>query len=133
MYKNKLVKLVLLTSILLVGCAKTGGLLENVESMDASEETVEHVKLVFKKQSKEIYLMYQRVVRLDPKIEGEVVFQFILTSNGKVLNCTATQNTTGSEQLVLDACKRIDLFHFKKGVSRGYEKVSYPMSFYLVN
>jgi len=86
------------------------------------------IEQVFQKNKGAIYSIYNRALRKDPSLEGKVVVELIIGSDGKVIQCRIISSELNSPKLERKIIARIKLFKFKPGNMRK-TTIKYPIDF----
>ncbi len=86
------------------------------------------IEQVFQKNKGAIYSIYNRALRKDPSLEGKVVVELIIGSDGKVVQCRVISSELNSPELERKIIARIKLFKFKPGNMRK-TTIKYPIDF----
>jgi TonB family protein len=103
----------------------TGGGLRSV----AGGRPLEELRLVFDKNKRAIYTLYNRALRKDPGLQGKVVLELTISSSGRVTACRVVSSEINSPEMVRKLVARVKLFNFgAKNV--GIMRVNYPIDFF---
>ncbi len=88
----------------------------------------EEIEKVFQKNKGAIFSLYNRALRRDPTLQGKVVLELTIASNGKVVNCRIVSSELNNPALEHKLVSRVKLFRF---AARDVAQVtvSYPIDF----
>jgi len=86
------------------------------------------IEQVFQKNKSAIYSIYNRALRKDPTLQGKVVIELTIASNGKVIKARIVSSDLNNPKLERKLISRIKLFRFKAG-KMGKVTVKYPIDF----
>ena len=90
---------------------------------------MEELRLVFDKNKRAIYMLYNRALRKDPSLQGKVVLELTIAPSGRVTHCRVVSSEINSSELVRKLVARVKLFNFgAKNV--GVMRVNYPIDFF---
>jgi len=86
------------------------------------------IEQVFQKNKSAIYTIYNRALRKDPSLQGKVVIELTIASNGSVIKARILSSELNNPKLEKKLIARVKLFRFKPG---NTEKVTvkYPIDF----
>lgn len=89
----------------------------------------EDIQIIFDRYKTSLYRIYQRELRKDPTLRGNIVLRITIEANGSVSSCKVESSDIGSATLSLKIVARIKKFKFnkKKGASRMI--ILYPIDF----
>ncbi len=95
---------------------------------DARERSIEDIRRVFDSNKGAIFAIYNRALRQDPSLQGEVVLELQIDPLGRVLTCRVVSSDLPDAGLMEKIVSRIRLFDFgTKDV--GTTMISYPVQF----
>ena len=95
----------------------------------AGGRPLEELRLVFDKNKRAIYTLYNRALRKDPGLQGKVVLELTISPSGRVTHCRVVSSEINSSELVRKLVARVKMFNFgAKNV--GVMKVNYPIDFF---
>ncbi len=98
------------------------------QSPDLRERSIEDIRRVFDANKGAIFAIYNRALRTDPGLQGQVVLELIIDSMGAVVECSVQSSELDDESLVTKIVSRVRMFDFgKKDVSRT--RINYPVHF----
>ena len=111
----------------LKGSKGTGGN-RSRQPVDQRARSIEDIRRVFDANKGAIFAIYNRALRSDPALQGQVVLELVIDSNGVVVKCSVRSSELEDERLVAKLVSRIRMFDFgKKDV--GETRISYPVHF----
>jgi len=95
----------------------------------AGGRPLEELRLVFDKNKRAIYTLYNRALRKDPGLQGKVVLELTISSSGRVTACRVVSSEINSSEMVRKLVARVKMFNFgAKNV--GVMRVNYPIDFF---
>ena len=98
------------------------------QPVDQRARSIEDIRRVFDANKGAIFAIYNRALRSDPGLEGQVVLELVIDSNGLVVNCSVQSSELEDDALVAKIVSRIRMFDFgKKDVSET--RINYPVHF----
>ncbi len=86
------------------------------------------IEQVFQKNKSAIYSIYNRELRKDPTLQGKVVVELTIGSNGKVIKARIVSSDLNNPKLERKLIRRVKMFRFKPG-KMGKVTVKYPIDF----
>ncbi len=86
------------------------------------------IEQVFQKNKSAIYSIYNRELRKDPSLQGKVVIELTIASNGKVIKARIVSSDLNNPKLERKLIIRVKSFRFKPG-KMGKVTVRYPIDF----
>ena len=91
--------------------------------------TDEDIQIVFDRYKAALYRLYNRELRKDPRLRGQMVLKLTIEPDGSVSSCAVESSTMQSPQLELQVVERVRTFDF--GAMDGTEAVTiiYPIDF----
>jgi outer membrane biosynthesis protein TonB len=91
--------------------------------------TDEEIQIVFDKYKATLYRIYNRVLRVNPTLQGKVVLRLTIEPNGSVSLCRVESTDMDSKKLLADIVARVKRFNF--GAKDGVPPVTilYPIDF----
>ncbi|MCZ6712297.1 MAG: AgmX/PglI C-terminal domain-containing protein [Gammaproteobacteria bacterium] len=90
--------------------------------------SIEEIRRVFDANKGAIFAIYNRALRRDPLLQGRVVLELVIDSNGQVMECKVVATELSDEVLIGKIVNRVRLFDFgKRDVS--ITTISYPVHF----
>lgn len=112
-----------------VGITGTGGNRKNnVVGADPRGRSIEEIRRVFDTNKGAIFAIYNRALRQDPGLQGQVVLELVIDPTGRVLECRVVSTEIGDGDMVAKVVNRIRMFDFGKR-DVGTTTISYPVSF----
>jgi len=90
--------------------------------------SIEDIRRVFDANKGAIFAIYNRALRVDPSLQGQVVLELIIDPSGRVLDCKVVSTEIGDGDMVTKVVNRIRLFDFGKE-DVGTTTISYPVHF----
>ena len=89
----------------------------------------EDIQIIFDRYKTALYRIYQRELRKDPTLQGNIVLRITIEANGTVSSCKVESSDIRSATLSLKIVKRILKFKFnaKKGAAKM--TILYPIDF----
>ncbi len=95
---------------------------------DAHQRSIEEIRRVFDSNKGAIFAIYNRALRKDPTLQGQVVLELKIDPSGRVLECNVVSSELVDDSVVAKIVNRIRLFDFgKREVSTT--TLRYPVSF----
>ena len=96
--------------------------------VDQRGRSIEEIRRVFDSNKGAIFAIYNRALRRDPLLQGRVVLELVIDSNGQVMECKVVATELEDEVLIGKIVNRVRLFDFgKRDVS--ITTISYPVHF----
>ena len=86
------------------------------------------IEQIFQKNKSAIYSIYNRALRKDPTLQGKVVIELTIASNGKVIKARILSSDLNNPKLERKLIARVKLFRFKPGRTEKVT-VKYPIDF----
>ena len=90
--------------------------------------SIEDIRRVFDANKGAIFSIYNRALRVDPSLQGQVVLELIIDPTGHVVDCRVVSSEIGDGDMVTKVVNRIRLFDFGKE-DVGTTTISYPVHF----
>ena len=90
--------------------------------------SIEDIRRVFDANKGAIFAIYNRALRVDPSLQGQLVLELIIDPAGRVLDCKVVSSEIGDGDMVSKVVNRIRLFDFGKE-DVGTTTISYPVHF----
>jgi outer membrane biosynthesis protein TonB len=95
---------------------------------DARERSIEEIRRVFDANKGAIFAIYNRALRQDASLQGQVVLELKIDPTGRVLECRVVSSELSDESVVGKIVSRIRMFDFgRKDV--GVTTLTYPVHF----
>lgn len=95
----------------------------------ASGRSDQEIQLVFDKNQSRIYRIYQKELRKNPALRGQVVFELKISAQGVVVSCKVITSELASPALEAALAKRIKLMKFAVRPGGKTETIKYPIDF----
>lgn len=73
----------------------------------------EEIELVFDRNKGAIFALYNRALRRDPSLEGQLVLRLTITPGGEVIFCEIVSSELGDPELENKLVQRVKLFRFE--------------------
>lgn len=111
------------------GAKGTGGnrKVERV-SQDPRSRSIEEIRRVFDANKGAIFAIYNRALRQDPGLKGEVVIELVIDPSGRVLDVRVVSSEIGDADMVAKVVNRVRLFDFGSR-EVGTTTLKYPVVF----
>jgi protein TonB len=111
------------------GATGTGGNQKAKNTVqDPRMRSIEEIRRVFDANKGAIFAIYNRALRQDPSLRGQVVLELVIDPTGRVLECRVVSSEIGDGEMVAKVVSRIRLFDFGKR-DVGTTTISYPVHF----
>ena len=98
-----------------------GGGARRSGSSDLGSRSREEIELIFDKNKGAIFSLYNRALRRDPSLQGQVVLRLTISPDGSVTACEIVSSELGDADLEQKLVQRIKLFRFE---SRSVEPIT---------
>lgn len=85
-----------------------------VKGGSAPSRSREEIELVFEKNKGAIFALYNRALRQDPTLQGKLVLQLTIESDGAVSSVLVVSSELGDEELERKLVQRVKLFRFEE-------------------
>ena len=95
---------------------------------DARQRSIEEIRRVFDANKGAIFAIYNRALRVDPTLQGQVVLELVIDPNGVVRDVRVVASELADEAVVAKIVNRIRLFNFGKR-DVGTTTLRYPVHF----
>lgn len=82
------------------------------QSGGSNQRSREQINRVFDQNKGALYALYNRALRKNPSLAGEVSFYIEISPEGSVTNCKVTSSDINDEELLRKLTARIKLFNF---------------------
>jgi len=105
----------------------TGGVRAQKER-DARERSIEEIRRVFDANKGAIFAIYNRALRQNPALQGQVVIELVIDPSGQVLDVKAVSSELADGEVVSKILSRIRLFDFGQR-DVAVTRISYPVHF----
>ena len=109
--------------------ASTGGTDRPLSSGPGSSRTDEEIQIVFDRHKAALYRLYNRELRRDPTLQGQMVLRLTIEPDGSVSFCALGSTDMKAPQLSAQVVERVTTFDFgaKEGISAL--TIVYPIDF----
>ncbi|MBV1906695.1 MAG: AgmX/PglI C-terminal domain-containing protein [Pseudomonadales bacterium] len=98
------------------------------QQIDHRARSIEDVRRVFDANKGAIFAIYNRALRRDPGLQGQVVLELVIDADGTVVDCSVQSSELTDTQLVAKIVNRIRMFNFgKRDVAET--RINYPVHF----
>ncbi|MEM9622759.1 MAG: AgmX/PglI C-terminal domain-containing protein, partial [Pseudomonadota bacterium] len=91
--------------------AGTGGV-RQPKSVDGRDRSIEEIRRVFDSNKGAIFAIYNRTLRSNPALQGEVVLELVIDPNGRVVDCKVVASEIADQTMIDKIVNRIRLFNF---------------------
>jgi hypothetical protein len=107
----------------------TGGTDRPLSGGPGSGRTDEEIQIVFDRHKAALYRLYNRELRRDPTLQGQMVLRLTIEADGSVSFCELQSTDMKAPQLATQVVARVETFDFgaKEGVSAL--TIVYPIDF----
>lgn len=95
----------------------------------APPRTDEEIQIVFDRYKSALYRIYQRELRKDPTLRGNMVLRIVIGPDGKVLICRVESTDLKSRTLPPKIVARVKKFQFGKKPGTAKMTILYPIDF----
>ena len=107
--------------------AGTGGVRKQ-RQVDSRSRSIEEIRRVFDTNKGAIFAIYNRTLRSNPALQGEVVLELVIDPNGVVVECKVVASEIADDVMIEKIVNRIRLFNFgPRDVKRT--TIRYPVHF----
>jgi hypothetical protein len=91
--------------------------------------TDEEIQIVFDRHKAALYRLYNRELRRDPTLKGQMVLRIRIEPDGSVTLCELQSTDMNAQQLVVQVLERVRTFDF--GAKEGIPAITilYPIDF----
>ena len=105
----------------------TGGVRKRVVA-DARSRSIEEIRRVFDSNKGAIFAIYNRTLRSNPALQGEVVLELVIDPQGNVIDCKVVASEIADQTMIDKIVNRIRLFNFG-GRDVRTTTIRYPVHF----
>ncbi|HEY6599540.1 MAG TPA: AgmX/PglI C-terminal domain-containing protein [Pseudomonadales bacterium] len=95
---------------------------------DPRGRSIEDIRRVFDSNKGAIFAIYNRALRADPSLQGQVVLELSIDAEGRVLDCRVVSTELRDDNLMAKIVSRVRLFDFGKR-DVGATTITYPVQF----
>ena len=107
--------------------AGTGGV-RKPRQVDSRNRSIEEIRRVFDSNKGAIFAIYNRTLRSNPALQGEVVLELVIDPSGRVIECKVVASEIADQMMIDKIVNRIRLFNFgERDVKRT--TIRYPVHF----
>ncbi len=82
------------------------------KSVDGRDRSIEEIRRVFDSNKGAIFAIYNRTLRSNPALQGEVVLELVIDPNGRVVDCKVVASEIADQTMIDKIVNRIRLFNF---------------------
>lgn len=104
-----------------------GGVRKRVVA-DARSRSIEEIRRVFDSNKGAIFAIYNRTLRYNPALQGEVVLELVIDPQGRVVDCKVVASEISDQTMIDKIVNRIRLFNFG-GRDVRTTTIRYPVHF----
>lgn len=91
--------------------------------------TDEDIQIVFDRYKSSLYRLYNRELRRDPRLRGQIVIKLTIEANGSVSSCELQSSNMNAPQLVQQVIDRVLTFDFGPMDDTAAVTIIYPIDF----
>ena len=107
--------------------AGTGGVRKPRE-VDTRARSIEEIRRVFDSNKGSIFAIYNRTLRSNPALQGEVVLELVIDPSGRVVDCKVVASEIDDQMMIDKIVNRVRLFNFGTRDVRE-TTIRYPVHF----
>jgi outer membrane biosynthesis protein TonB len=108
----------------------TEGTIERPQASTAlAGRTDEDIQIVFDRYKSSLYRLYNRELRRDPRLRGQVVIKLTIEADGSVSSCELQSSNMNAPQLVQQVIDRVLTFDFGPMDDVAAVTIIYPIDF----
>ena len=107
----------------------TGGTDRPLSSGPGSARTDEEIQIVFDRHKAALYRLYNRELRRDPTLQGQMVLHLTIEPDGSVSFCELHSTDMKAPQLAAQVVERVETFDFGAKESVPALTILYPIDF----
>ena len=97
--------------------------------MARAGRTDEDIQIVFDRYKSALYRLYNRELRRDPRLRGQIVLQLTIEADGSVSSCELQSSNMNAPQLVQQVIDRVLTFDFGPMENVASVTINYPIDF----
>ena len=105
----------------------TGGV-RKPKPVDSRDRSIEEIRRVFDTNKGAIFAIYNRTLRSNPALQGEVVLELVIDPDGRVVDCKVVASEITDQTMIDKIVNRIRLFNFGTRDVKT-TKIRYPVHF----
>jgi len=105
----------------------TGGVRKQ-KRVDSRDRSIEEIRRVFDTNKGAIFAIYNRTLRANPALQGEVVLELVIDPNGRVIDCEVIASEIADQTMIDKIVNRVRLFDFGTRDVKT-TKIRYPVHF----
>ena len=91
--------------------------------------TDEDIQIVFDRYKSALYRLYNRELRRDPRLRGQIVIKLTIEADGSVSSCELQSSNMNAPQLVQQVIDRVLTFDFGPRDDAAAVTIIYPIDF----
>lgn len=91
--------------------AGTGGV-RKARQVDSRDRSIEEIRRVFDTNKGAIFAIYNRTLRSNPALQGEVVLELVIDPTGAVVECKVVASEISDQTMIDKIVNRVRLFNF---------------------
>ena len=91
--------------------AGTGGV-RKPRRVDSRDRSIEEIRRVFDSNKDAIFAIYNRTLRSNPALQGEVVLELVIDPNGRVVDCKVVASEITDQTMIDKIINRVRMFNF---------------------
>ncbi|MEM7080811.1 MAG: AgmX/PglI C-terminal domain-containing protein [Pseudomonadota bacterium] len=107
--------------------AGTGGVRKQ-RQVDTRSRSIEDIRRVFDTNKGAIFAIYNRTLRTNPALQGQVVLELVISPEGRVMECKVLSSEISDQKMVDKIVNRVRLFDFGQRDVRT-TTITYPVHF----
>ncbi len=95
---------------------------------DARSRSVEEIRRVFDTNKGAIFAIYNRTLRSNPALQGQVLLELVIDPSGRVVECKVVSSEIDDQNMIDKVVNRVRLFNFGER-DVGTTTIRYPVHF----
>ncbi len=107
--------------------AGTGGV-RKPKQVDTRSRSIEEIRRVFDSNKGAIFAIYNRTLRSNPALQGQVVLELVINPDGRVVECKVVSSEINDQTMIDKIVNRVRLFNFGQRDVRT-TTITYPVHF----
>lgn len=108
--------------------SKGEGGVRSQRQMDPRQRSIEEIRRVFDTNKGAIFAIYNRALRQDATLQGQVILELVIDPTGRVVDCKVVATDLADDAMVAKIVNRVRLFDFGER-DVGITTISYPVHF----